>query len=61
DFNKINDRSILVLDEFSSGIDKTTLRKIENKLLDLQTTILYITHVLDDNLSSRFDEVIKLK
>ncbi|EEW68338.1 hypothetical protein HMPREF0518_0689 [Lactobacillus helveticus DSM 20075 = CGMCC 1.1877] len=51
----------MVLDEFSSGIDKTTLRKIENKLLDLQTTILYITHVLDDNLSSRFDEVIKLK
>lgn len=54
-------KSILVLDEFSSGIDKTTLKKIENKLLDLQTTILYITHVLDDNLSSRFDEVIKLK
>lgn len=43
-------KNILLLDEFSSGIDKLTLRKIEEKLFNSDKTIIYVTH-LETNIS----------
>ncbi|MCY3032375.1 MULTISPECIES: hypothetical protein [Aerococcus] len=51
---------ILLLDEFSAGIDYETLLKIENKLINLDKTIIYVTHVDIDRAGKQFDEVIDL-
>lgn len=55
----LREKSVLILDEFSSGIDKITLQKIESKLLSLPVTLLYVTHTYDDDLIAKADEVIR--
>ena len=55
----LREKSVLILDEFSSGIDKITLQKIESKLLSLPITLLYVTHTYDDDLIAKADEVIR--
>lgn len=55
----LQNKPIFILDEFSSGIDKSTLKKIEEKLFQLPNTIIYITHIYDENLINKADEVIK--
>lgn len=53
-------KDILLLDEFSSGIDYQTLTNIENKLLKLNKMIIYITHMDTNDLLDKFDEFIDL-
>ena len=55
----LREKSVLILDEFSSGIDKATLQKIESKLLSLPITLLYVTHTYNNDLIAKADEVIK--
>ncbi|PXY86103.1 ATP-binding cassette domain-containing protein [Lactobacillus melliventris] len=55
----LREKSVLILDEFSSGIDKITLQKIESKLLSLPVTLLYVTHTYDDDLIAKADEAIR--
>jgi ATP-binding cassette subfamily B protein len=53
-------KEIIILDEFSSGLDKETLEKIEDKIFSLSNkTILYVTHVYNSNLINKADEVIQ--
>ena len=51
----------MILDEFSSGLDEVTRHKIESKLFNLESTILYITHNLDNELREKADEIIEIK
>ncbi|MCY3025539.1 ABC transporter ATP-binding protein [Aerococcus loyolae] len=53
-------KEILLLDEFSAGIDYETLLKIENKLIHLDKTLIYVTHVDIYRSGKQFDEVIDL-
>ncbi|ELU57497.1 ABC transporter, ATP-binding protein [Streptococcus pneumoniae PCS8203] len=53
-------KNILLLDEFSAGIDYETLLKIEKKLIDLDKMIIYVTHVDIDRSGKQFDDVIDL-
>ncbi|ABX27147.1 ATP-binding cassette domain-containing protein [Lactobacillus helveticus] len=54
-------KQILVLDEFSSGIDESMLKMIEGRLFKLPVTILYISHVVNDDLLQKADDLITLK
>lgn len=53
-------KDILLLDEFSAGIDYESLMKIENKLINLDKTLIYVSHVDIDRAGKQFDEVIDL-
>lgn len=52
-------KEVLLLDEFSSGIDSETLLKIEARLLDLEQMVIYITHV-KSQFHQRCDQVFDL-
>lgn len=54
------DKEILLIDEFSSGVDRITLEKIEKKLGQLNKLILYISHVSQSNVKQNFDYMIDL-
>ncbi|MBG9367967.1 ABC transporter ATP-binding protein [Streptococcus sp. NLN64] len=54
------DKEILLIDEFSSGVDRITLEKIEKKLAQLNKLILYISHVSQTNVKQNFDYMIDL-
>ncbi|MBF8971110.1 ABC transporter ATP-binding protein [Streptococcus sp. NLN76] len=54
------DKEILLIDEFSSGVDRITLEKIEKKLAQLNKLILYISHVSQSNVKQNFDYLIDL-
>lgn len=54
------DKEILLIDEFSSGVDCITLEKIEKKLAQLNKLILYISHVSQSNVKQNFDYMIDL-
>lgn len=53
-------KDVLLLDEFSSGIDYDTLLKVERKLLDLDKILIYVTHVDIEREDRQFDDVIDL-
>lgn len=53
-------KDILLLDEFSSGIDYETLLNVENKLLQLDKTLIYVTHVDSKREGKPFDAIIDL-
>lgn len=55
----LTDKSFLILDEFSSGIDLPTLIKLEEKLLKLNKTVIYVTHIETPNLN-QFQNIIDL-
>ena len=56
----LSNKEWLLIDEFSSGIDKDTLAKIETKLLALDKTLVYVTHVQATDLAPYFDEIYQL-
>lgn len=53
-------KDVLLLDEFSSGVDEETLVKIEEKLARLDKLIIYITHVENEGLGERFSTIVDL-
>ena len=53
---------LLLLDEATSALDNETSASITNNLLDIDnTTKITITHRLDEEILSKFDEIIVLK
>ncbi|MCK3935720.1 ABC transporter ATP-binding protein [Streptococcus suis] len=56
------DSDVLLLDEVSSGLDKTRRNQIENLLLAQNDKILvYVTHIFDESLLNHFDYVIRVE
>lgn len=52
---------ILILDEGTSAIDKQTAYEIENQLLDIpELTLITITHNLNQDLRSKYHEIITM-
>jgi len=56
----LQNKEILILDEFSSGLDKDTLRKVEDRIFSLpHQTVLYVTHVYSNELINKADQIIQ--
>ena len=52
---------LLIYDEPTSNLDHTTAKEIESILLNIDKTCFMITHKLDKELLSKFDEILVLK
>ncbi|MFP4978324.1 ABC transporter ATP-binding protein [Paenibacillus sp. CN-4] len=58
----IRNKPILILDEGTSAIDRQTGYEIESKLLALpELTLITITHNMNDELLSQYDEIIYME
>lgn len=58
----LRDCPVLLLDEFTSGLDPQTAALVEGNLLDLPgRTILHATHRLDPQLLGRYDQILVLE
>ena len=57
----LKDADLLIYDEPTSNLDHTTAKEIESILLNIDKTCFMITHKLDKELLSKFDEVLVLK
>lgn len=57
----IKNTKIIVMDEATSSLDKTTARNIEQLLLDLDKTVIVITHRIDSEILSQYERVFVLK
>lgn len=55
------DKPIIILDEATSNLDKNNRERIENMFLNLNKTIIFITHYYDEKFIKNFDEVLLLK
>jgi len=54
--------SVLLVDEATAALDKQTAHQVSNAILDIENVMkVVITHSLEENLLSRFDEIIVLK
>ena len=49
------------MDEATSSLDKTTARNIEQLLLDLDKTVIVITHRIDSEILSQYERVFVLE
>lgn len=54
-------KQIILMDEPFSAVDVANARQLQQKLLSLDKTILYITHDVSEENLKYFDEVIKLQ
>ena len=57
----LKDADLLIYDEPTSNLDHTTAKEIESILLNIDKTCFMITHKLDNELLSKFDEILVLK
>ena len=58
----INKSQLLLLDEATSALDNETATFITNNLLEIDnTTKIMITHRLDEEILTKFDEIIVMK
>ena len=57
----LKDSDLLIYDEPTSNLDHTTAKEIESILLNENKTCFMITHKLDKDLLSKFDEILVLK
>lgn len=58
----INRSQLLLLDEATSALDNETASLITNHLLSIDnTTKIFITHKLDEDILTKFDEIIVMK
>ena len=54
------DKQIILMDESFSAVDAANTKQLQQKLLELDKTVLYITHDVSKENLRYFDEVIKL-
>lgn len=54
----LEDRPILLVDEFESALDEESSKLIADKLLSLEKTVMMISHNLDKSFLQRFDSII---
>ena len=57
----LKNADLLIYDEPTSNLDRTTAKEIENILLKENKTCIMITHKLDEELLNKFDEILVLK
>lgn len=57
----IKDVEILLVDEATSALDKVMAYDIEKTILGLDSTIIAITHRIDDNILKNYDEILVMK
>lgn len=54
----LENRPLLLVDEFESGLDEESSKLITDKLFDSENTIIMISHNLDKSFLKRFDSII---
>lgn len=52
---------IIIVDEFSFGLDNLTAKILERELVSLNTTVINVTHFLDKDILRMYDEIIVLE
>lgn len=52
---------IIIVDEFSFGLDNLTAKILERELVDLDTTVINVTHFLDEDILRMYDEIIVIE
>ncbi len=57
----IRDAELLLIDEATSALDNKTAHAIENSLINLEATIIAISHRLDKQILSRYDAILFMK
>ncbi len=57
----IRDAELLLIDEATSALDNKTAHAIENSLINLEATIIAISHRLDKQILSKYDEILFMK
>lgn len=57
----IRQAEVLLVDEATSSLDKVMASEIENTLINLDATVISITHQLDENILSKYDEIFVIK
>ena len=58
----VQNKPLLILDEGTSALDRQTAMDIEKRLLNLESlTLLTITHSLDSQMLSQYDEIIYME
>lgn len=57
----IRNRDILLLDEAFSAIDKETARRLEERILQLDATIFFVTHRIHADLLAYYSKVVVLQ
>ncbi|WP_300409383.1 ABC transporter ATP-binding protein [Lagierella sp.] len=57
----IKKSDIIIMDEATSSLDKTTATNIEQLLLDLDKTVIVITHRIDPEILSQYEKIFVLK
>lgn len=53
-------KSFLIVDELSAGLDQDTLFELEDLILNLPVSLIYISHQNLDRLGQQFDKIINL-
>ena len=54
------DKQILLMDESFSAVDVANTRQLQQKLLELDKTILFVTHDISSLNLDCFDEILEL-
>ncbi|WP_350344336.1 ABC transporter ATP-binding protein [Proteinivorax tanatarense] len=57
----IKDADIILVDEATSALDKITAHEIEKTLINLDSTMIAITHQMDETTLSKYDEILAMK
>ncbi len=57
----IKNSDIIIMDEATSSLDKTTAKTIEQLLLKLDKTVIVITHRIDPEILSQYEKIFVLK
>lgn len=57
----IKDVEILLVDEATAALDKVMAYDIEKTILGLDSTVIAITHRIDDNILKYYDEILVMK
>lgn len=52
---------IVIVDEFSFGLDNLTAKILERELVGLDATVINVTHFLDEDILRLYDEIIVLE
>lgn len=57
----LREAPVLLLDEFTAGLDEKTAEEVERAVLDLEgVTILFVTHQINEKFSERYDAVYEI-
>lgn len=57
----IKKAEVLLIDEATAALDKVTASDIERVLINLDATVLAVTHKLDPDILKRYDEIFVMK